>query len=115
MSTVFTVDINPMSVELTKVSLWINALVKGKPLNFLDSHIQCGNSLVGATPELLEEGIPDSAFERSEKEEKAGSKAFKARNKAERTNMSLDAFGIVREDPIAGCVSKFAALSAQAE
>ena len=112
---IYGVDINPMSVELTKVSLWINALVKGKPLNFLDSHIQCGNSLVGATPELLEEGIPDSAFERSEKEEKAGSKAFKARNKAERTNMSLDAFGIVREDPIAGCVSKFAALSAQAE
>jgi hypothetical protein len=51
-----------MAVELCKVSLWINASVKEKPLNFLDHHIKCGNSLIGATPELLADGVPYEAF-----------------------------------------------------
>ncbi len=46
------VDINPMAVELCKVSLWLEALEPGKPLSFLDHHIRVGNSLLGATPEL---------------------------------------------------------------
>ena len=47
------VDLNPMAVELCKVSLWMEALEPGKPLSFLDHHIQCGNSLLGTTPALL--------------------------------------------------------------
>jgi hypothetical protein len=34
----------------------------GRPLSFLDHHIQCSNS-AGTTPALLEKGIPDEAFE----------------------------------------------------
>ena len=49
---IYGVDKNPMAVELCKVSLWINASVRDKPLSFLDHHIQCGNSLIGATPAL---------------------------------------------------------------
>ena len=45
---IYGVDINPMSVELCKVSLWMETLQPGKPLSFLDHHIQCGNSLIGA-------------------------------------------------------------------
>lgn len=56
------IDINPMSAELCKVSLWIEALEPGLPLNFLDHHIQVGNSLIGATPDLLKAGIPDNAY-----------------------------------------------------
>lgn len=56
------VDLNPMAVELCKVSLWLEALEPGKPLTFLDHHIQVGNSLLGTTPELMKEGIPDDAF-----------------------------------------------------
>ena len=41
-----------MAVELCKVSLWMEALEPGKPLSFLDHRIQCGNSLIGATPAL---------------------------------------------------------------
>lgn len=41
------VDINPMAVELCKIALWLETLEPGKPLGFLDHHIQCGNSLVG--------------------------------------------------------------------
>lgn len=44
---IYGVDLNPMAVELAKVSLWINAAVRDMPLNFLDHRIQCGNSLIG--------------------------------------------------------------------
>ncbi|MHA1684754.1 MAG: Eco57I restriction-modification methylase domain-containing protein [Promethearchaeota archaeon] len=44
---IYGVDINPFAIELTKLSLWIHASIKDKPLNFLDHHIKTGNSLVG--------------------------------------------------------------------
>ncbi|MGH3516698.1 MAG: DNA methyltransferase, partial [Haloechinothrix sp.] len=47
---VYGVDLNPMAVELAKVSLWLEALEPGKPLGFLDAHIKLGNGLIGATP-----------------------------------------------------------------
>jgi hypothetical protein len=57
------VDKNPMAVELCKVALWIEAIEPGKPLGFLDAHIQCGDSLVGVfDPEVLNDGIPDGAY-----------------------------------------------------
>jgi hypothetical protein len=59
---VYGVDVNPMAVELCKVALWIEALEPGKPLSFLDSHIRVGNSLVGTTKALIEEGVPGAAF-----------------------------------------------------
>ena len=59
---IYGVDLNPMAVELAKVSLWLEALEPGKPLSFLDAHIQCGNALIGATPKLLIDGIPEEAF-----------------------------------------------------
>src|SRR5205807_7401464 len=34
------VDLNPMAVELCKVSLWMEAVEPGLPLTFLNSHIQ---------------------------------------------------------------------------
>ncbi|GAA4446801.1 Eco57I restriction-modification methylase domain-containing protein [Novipirellula rosea] len=41
------VDINPESVEITQLALWLNTASPGKPLSTLDQNIQCGNSLVG--------------------------------------------------------------------
>jgi len=60
---IYAVDLNPMAVELAKVSLWINSAVEDKPLNFLDHHIKCGNSLVGTNSELLEGEFPVDAYE----------------------------------------------------
>ena len=60
---IYAVDLNPMAVELCKVSLWINASVQDRPLSFLDHHIKCGNSLIGATPELMAKGVPYEAFD----------------------------------------------------
>ena len=56
------VDVNPMAVELCKVSLWMEALEPGRPLSFLDHRIVLGNSLLGTTPELIAAGIPADAF-----------------------------------------------------
>jgi hypothetical protein len=81
---IYGVDINPMAVELCKVALWMEALEAGKPLSFLDHHIQCGNSLIGATPALLKKGIPDEAFTAIEGDDKEVCKRYKKRNKEER-------------------------------
>jgi hypothetical protein len=62
---IYAVDLNPMAVELAKVSLWINSAVEDKPLNFLDHHIKCGNSLIGTNSELLEGEFPADAYETS--------------------------------------------------
>ena len=60
---IYGVDKNPMAVELCKVALWMEAIEPGKPLSFLDAHIQCGDSLVGVfDPQALEDGIPDGAY-----------------------------------------------------
>ncbi|QEX18088.1 hypothetical protein FRZ44_33920 [Hypericibacter terrae] len=61
---IYGVDRNPMAVELCKVALWIEALEPGKPLTFLDSHIRCGDSLIGVFDlGMLRAGIPDEAYE----------------------------------------------------
>ena len=82
-SCIYGVDMNPMAVELCKVSLWLEAIEPGKPLSFLDHHIQCGNSLLGATPALLSEGIPDRAFEPIEGDNKELCRQYKKQNKLE--------------------------------
>lgn len=46
---IYGVDLNPMAVELAKVSLWLATAAAGKPLSFLDAHLRCGNALIGAT------------------------------------------------------------------
>ena len=44
------VDINPMAVQLGRLSLWLATLAADRPLTFLDHHLRAGNSLVGASP-----------------------------------------------------------------
>ena len=78
------VDINPMSAELCKVSLWLEALEPGKPFSFLDHHIQVGNSLLGTTPDLMATGIPDEAFNPLEGDDRKICALYKKRNREER-------------------------------
>ncbi|UFR01768.1 SAM-dependent DNA methyltransferase [Streptomyces sp. Go40/10] len=81
---VYGVDLNPMAVELAKVSLWLEALEPGRPLGFLDAHIKHGNALVGATPALLGNGVPDEAFKPIEGDDKKYAKALEKQNRRER-------------------------------
>ena len=41
------VDMNPLAVELAKLSIWLITLAKGRPFGFLDHNLRCGNSLIG--------------------------------------------------------------------
>ncbi|MDI3420125.1 Eco57I restriction-modification methylase domain-containing protein [Streptomyces luteolus] len=81
---IYGVDLNPMAVDLAKVSLWLEALEPGKPLGFLDAHVKQGNALLGTTPALLAEGVPDEAFDAIEGDDKKYAAALKKRNKAQR-------------------------------
>ncbi len=45
---IYGVDLNPMAVELCKISLWLHLSNIASSLSFLDSHLRCGNSLMGA-------------------------------------------------------------------
>ncbi|MBC7221234.1 N-6 DNA methylase [Candidatus Bipolaricaulota bacterium] len=45
---IYGVDLNPLAVELAKLSLWIYTTAKDRPLSFLDHHLRVGNSLIGA-------------------------------------------------------------------
>ena len=78
------VDGNPMAAELCRVSLWLEALEPGKPLSFLDHHVRVGNSLLGATPELIAAGLPDEAFHPIEGDDTKVCAALKKQNKQER-------------------------------
>ena len=44
------VDLNPMAVQLARLSLWLATLAADRPLSFLDHHLVAGDSLIGATP-----------------------------------------------------------------
>jgi hypothetical protein len=78
------VDVNPMAVELCKVSLWLEALEPGRPLSFLDDQVRCGNSLLGSTPALINAGVPDDAFKPLLGDDPEIVKSWKKRNKSER-------------------------------
>jgi hypothetical protein len=41
------IDINPLAVELAKVSVWLETFSKGRPFGFLDHNFRSGDSLLG--------------------------------------------------------------------
>ena len=45
------VDVNPMAVQLARLSLWLATLCRDRPLTFFDRHLRTGNSLAGASIE----------------------------------------------------------------
>ncbi|MPZ00123.1 MAG: N-6 DNA methylase [Actinophytocola sp.] len=93
------VDINEMAAELAKVSLWLESVEPGKPLAFLDANIRVGNSLLGATPALIDKGIPKDAFKPIEGDEKKTAAALAKQNAAEYDNPNqTDLFGVADLD-----------------
>ncbi len=87
---IYGVDINPLAVELCRTALWLEAIEPGKPLGFLDAHIQVGNSLVGVLdPQLLQQGIPDAAYKPLTGDNKSVAVALKKRNKIDKQQIQL--------------------------
>ena len=52
---IYGVDLNPMAVELSKLSMWLFTMDRDRPLSFLNHHFKCGNALIGAWIEDLGE------------------------------------------------------------
>jgi hypothetical protein len=43
------VDVNPLAVEMAKLSLWLVTMDRERPFGFLDDRLVCGDSLLGIT------------------------------------------------------------------
>ncbi|HXT92556.1 MAG TPA: hypothetical protein VN714_25255, partial [Trebonia sp.] len=61
-SCVYGVDVSGEAVQRAKDRLCQAADVPGMAPPFLDARVRQGNALIGASPELIESGIPDEAF-----------------------------------------------------
>lgn len=60
---IYGVDRNPMAIELARMALWLEGYEEGRPLGFLDHHLQVGDALLGLTElHALERGIAKDAF-----------------------------------------------------
>ncbi|WP_104750294.1 Eco57I restriction-modification methylase domain-containing protein [Helicobacter cynogastricus] len=57
---IYGVDVNPFSIELAKLSLWIDSFIFGTPLSFLEHHIKCGNALIGCSLKEFEAFLGES-------------------------------------------------------
>ena len=57
---VYGLDLNPIAVELARVSIWIHTFVRGLPMSSLDHNLVCGNSLtgIGSIDEALDVLVP---------------------------------------------------------
>lgn len=99
---IYGVDMNPMAVELAKLSLWLFTMDRSRPLSFLDHHLKCGHSLVGAWIKELGE-LPE--FDRSgrpKKTKKVDSQwnLFEQQFKARVPLMIRDLFGIMSKETL---------------
>jgi len=54
---IYGVDLNPLAVELAKLSLWLHSFMVGAPLSFLDHHLRCGNSLLGVDVRTVQRAL----------------------------------------------------------
>ncbi|MFL5629514.1 MAG: Eco57I restriction-modification methylase domain-containing protein, partial [Ktedonobacteraceae bacterium] len=50
------IDLNPLAVELAKLSLWLITAAKDRPLSFLDHRLRTGNALIGSWLEDIAAG-----------------------------------------------------------
>jgi len=79
-SCVYGVDVSGEAVERAKDRLRIAADVPGMTPPFLDGHIRQGNALIGASPELIESGVPDEAFRPADGDDRGYARSLRRAN-----------------------------------
>lgn len=89
---IYGVDRNDLAIEIAKIALWLETLQRGKPLAFLDAHLKVGDALLGTTPALLRNNIPDVAFKPLLGDDQAWTSTLRKRNKQQRTSGQLELF-----------------------
>jgi len=87
-SCIYGVDLNPLAVELAKLSLWLTCISQTDPLNFLDHHLRHGNALAGAECNSLT-SIPD-------KKNVLQITLFQAKGLAEARRKASEALNLIR-------------------
>lgn len=112
---IFGVDRNPMALELCRTALWLEGFEEGRPLSFLDHHLQCGDALLGLVDlKMLETGIANAAFKPLSGDDKDTCKQLAQFNKAALKDLAkkrtANAFGQTDELDVAN--SGLAALRA---
>ncbi|MFB2738069.1 Eco57I restriction-modification methylase domain-containing protein [Umezakia ovalisporum] len=60
---IYGVEINPLAVELARLSLWVETMDRNLPFSFLDHKVKCGNALVGCWFDRFQD-YPAMAWER---------------------------------------------------
>ena len=88
---IFGVDRNPMALELARTALWLEGFEEGRPLGFLDHHLQCGDALLGLTDlQALERGIAKDAFKPLSGDDKEVCKQLAKHNSAGLKQLAKD-------------------------
>ncbi|ARL21116.1 Eco57I restriction-modification methylase domain-containing protein [Burkholderia pseudomallei] len=106
---IYGVDLNPLALELARISLWLEAMTPEKPLGFLDHHLQCGDALLGVLdPAILDQGLPDAAFTVLNGDDKVIAGELKKRNKRERESWqrALGSADLFRQEQLATRIGK---------
>jgi hypothetical protein len=79
-SCVYGVDVSGEAVERAKERLRDAADVPGITPPFLDGHVRQGNALIGASPELIESGVPDLAFRPADGDDRGYARSLRRAN-----------------------------------
>lgn len=79
-SCVYGVDVSGEAVERAKDGLRAAADVPGMTPPFLDAHVRPGNALIGASPELIEGGVPDAAFRPADGDDRTLARSLRRAN-----------------------------------
>ncbi len=79
-SCIYGVDVSGEAVEQAKDRLRLAADVPGMTPPFLDGRLRQGNALIGASPKLIENGIPDEAFRAADGDDRRHARALRRAN-----------------------------------
>lgn len=98
---IYGVDINPMAVELAKLSMWLFTMDRGRPLSFLDHHLKNGNALIGAWIKDL--GTPPEfdtkgKLKKHRRKDTRTGNLFEVRFREKVPLMVQDLFGIMQQE-----------------
>ncbi len=79
---IFGVDRNPMGLELARMALWLEGFEEGRPLSFLNHHLQCGDALLGLVDlSKLRFGISKDAYKPLAGDDRTVCNDLKAKNR----------------------------------
>lgn len=106
---IYGVDLSQESIELARMSLWLEGMERDKPLSFIDARVKVGNSLLGVTPRLLAEGAPDAAFKPLTGDDKKVARSIARQHPTERElaqhgglQLKIESPEVTAEDPELG-------------